>query len=1074
MLTSKNTCISSPQTAILPCNQCWVIKQEDIMPRTATYALIWSPERTDYELYKGNTPYHRSLQKEDERWFTWLSARSSFSFQGKCGHMTVRKESRPRGEGYWYAYRNRGRKTVKKYLGRTIDLTIASLEEAARALNSVETSLETNSSSETVEPALSSKTVSSTEHHESASRTPPSLPLLVPKLRLPRLRSSLVLRERLLEQLDAGLERKITLLSAPAGFGKTTLVSQWLADRSKRGNLSPVAWVSLDEGDNDPARFWRYLITACQAFQPDLGHTALVQLLSSQQLSFERAALETTLATFLNELTMLANGALLVLEDYHVITSPHIHKMMIFLIDHLPEPLHLIMLTRCDPPLPLARWRALDDLNELHAADMRFSVEEIAAFLQQVMPFPLSNVIVMDLATHTEGWVAGLRLMTLALQGRMSPQEIERFLTTFTGTHRHILEYLVTEVLLAQSEPVQQFLLQTTILDRLTGSLCNALTGRNDGDLLLEQLERANLFLLPLDESGQWYRYHTLFAEAMQHEARRRLGEEALCSLYARACDWYEQQGMLSEAVDAALSAHEFQRALDLILRVVGPQHFSEIQEYYTFRRWLEKVPEEVIYAAPNICFMYAVLLLFRPDHDTDPLPAQFERLLQAAEHAWSGVHNLPGPGTLLALRAMAFWRHGNAAQATTLASRALTLLPSEDMLSRGMCQGIVGGDKLLAGQLHAARQTLQAAMACFVATGNDHGLRAVRLMLGDVYAGQGELRRAAELYRQALATADKDLLDKSRSHRRLALLFYEWNDLATAEREAHAALDLGKHLAREKLQIKASLILVRVRHALGQAENAMSLLQSLALSQEAPRLTSDILALQARLQLAAGDLPSVQHWVEARHDESLFPSQQERDALIVARLLIMQNEVEEALRLLEQQQDVAHNAGRTRSVLGIQLLMALAHFAGKSLPQARQIIKEVLTLAHTEGYQRLFLDEGEAMATLLRTIFPKIKEDAVSLYARTLLLAFARELPEKVAVSPSRSALPAVLIEPLSYQEQRVLRLLVAGRSNPEIARSLVVSINTVKAHVKNIYRKLNVNNRVEACELARHLKLL
>src|SRR5437764_9290167 len=335
--------------------------------------------------------------------------------------------------------------------------------------------------------------------------------LLSTKLAPPRPRPSLVRREALLARLDEGLEHKLILLSAPAGFGKTTLVGEWIASRSERQDALSVAWVSLDVGDNDPVRFWRYVITACQVFDAAVGESALALLSMSR-----RFPLETILTTFINELAQFAHRGILVLEDYHVITSPQIHESVTYLIDQLPAKLNLLVLTRSDPPLPLARLRAHNDLYELHAADLRFSLAETQTFLRQTLPFPLSSEVITRLETRTEGWVAGLRLLALALQGRKDPRELERMLVTFTGSHRHILEYLVADVLSSQTETLQRFLLQTAFLKPLTASLCDAVTCRSDSEMMLEQLEHANLFLIPLDDVGQWYRYHALFAEAMQ------------------------------------------------------------------------------------------------------------------------------------------------------------------------------------------------------------------------------------------------------------------------------------------------------------------------------------------------------------------------------------------------------------------------------------------------------------------------------------------------------------------------------------------------------------------------------
>lgn len=908
-------------------------------------------------------------------------------------------------------------------------------------------------------------------------------PLLAPKLRPPHPRSSLVMRERLLAKLDAGLERKLTLLSAPAGFGKTTLVSQWVSERGTqphsqpRPHHPPVAWVALEPADNDLIRFWRYVMTACQAFQAD---ASFAQFLAPQPRPFTRRSLEMLLATFVNELTSLAHGGILVLEDYHVIHVAAIHELMTSLIDHLPLTLHIILITRTDPPFPLARWRASDELREVRAADLHFSDEEISSFLQQALPLPLSSEALQRLETQTEGWPAGLRLVTLALQGCTSPQEIERFLTTFTGGHRHILDYLVTEVLSTQPEPLQQFLLQTTIQPRLTAPLCDALTGRDDSARLLEQLERANLFLVPLDESGQWYRYHALFAEAMQHEARRRLGEETLLALHARASAWYEQRGMLNDAVEAALSARQFTRAINLIGGVLGPEHFTQLQEYYTLRRWLEQLPEEVLAAFPDFCFMYANMLLFVPDQSSTNQSDQFEKPLRVAERAWQAEGNRAKLSMAVALRALLAKMQGNTSHSLTLAQQALEHLPEDEVSWRCISMGVKGGAELRAGQLYTAQQTLQTAYALSEKAANRHAARANMIMLADTYRGQGMLHQAAESYHQALATAEKDPGDKGAALLGLAQLAYEWNDLATAERQAQDVLAINEQLADEELQIRASLVLVHVLHARQQTDEARQrithLLEGL-LSRKPPVLYREVLAQQARLQLDAGDLAAVQRWLlsHALHPDDALPRpQQEQEVLLQARLLIAQGEHEKAVKLLARWQSEAHEAGRLYHELEMRILMSLAFFHDKQLTEARQLLRDALKLAYIEGYQRLFQDEGDALAAILHAILPDLKDDATALYARMLLETLARAQPEQVNTPAVPSPAPGERLEPLSPQEQHVLRLLVAGLSNPEIARELIVSINTVKAHVKSIYRKLDVHNRVEASEVARNLKLL
>ena len=901
--------------------------------------------------------------------------------------------------------------------------------------------------------------------------------LLSTKLALPRPRPSLVPRGPLLARLDEGLERKLILLSAPAGFGKTTLVSEWIAARSQGQEPLAVAWVSLDAGDNDPVRFWRYVITACQMFDAAIGESALELLRMSRRLP-----LETILTTFINELAQLASRGIIVLEDYHVITSPQIHESLAYLIDHLPAMLHLLILTRSDPPLPLARLRAHDDLYELHAADLRFSLEETRTFLRQALPFPLSTEAITRLETRTEGWVAGLRLLSLALQGRKDSRELEHMLATFTGSHRHILEYLVADVLSSQPEELQGFLLQTSFLNRLTGPLCDAITGRNDSERMLEQLEHANLFLIPLDDVGQWYRYHALFAEAMQHEARRRLGEDQLRSLYDKASRWSEEHGLLAEAVEVALSSSDFARAAALIERIIRAHGIYN--ELHTLMRWIEQLPEEVLQSHPTVSMTYAIALLYSLDRSNPATRTYIQAPLEMAERYWQAEDNRPKLGEALAVRSQIAWWQGDLKDAFAAARQALELLPEREILWRGSSILTVGIEELLAGKLDAARRAAMEARALFDAVENAYGARAATYMLGEVSSRQGELHAAARFYQQEIFEAGEDPLDMANALAGLATLSYEWNELQRAEQEVSQAIDLGKrhvneigkYHAEQFILVPASLVLARVVYARGEITQARQLLQELITLIEERRwqhLYREAFACQAQMDITAGDLAAARRWMNSctQLGEDFRLVQREREALIVARLLIAQGEPEEALELLERWQAQAHAQGRIRSELETRVLTALAHYSHKHLPQARQTLREALTIAQTEGYRRLFLDEGEAMATLLRSVLPEVKEEALLTYVRTLLLNFAQERSGRGASPP---ALPGLLIEPLSSQEQRVLRLLAAGRSNPEIAQELVVSVNTVKTQVQSIYRKLNVKSRWEAREAARHLKLL
>jgi LuxR family transcriptional regulator, maltose regulon positive regulatory protein len=1045
--------------------------KQEAMPKPVASTLIWSWEQGIYTLYEqGNLDVPLLLQGDDEPWFMWLTSHTSFSFQGKYGRLNLQKEKRSRGgEGYWYAYRRQGKHTVKKYVGRTPDLSIARLEDLAQLL-------ETPTGETPPAPVPDTVSPSSFLHQ---------MPLLAPKLQMPRLPSSLVERSRLFVRLDAGRMGKLTLLSAPAGFGKTMLVRQWVDNCMEAGNthaqFPPLAWVTLDPDDNNPVRFWRYLITACQTLQAGLGRSALSVLDTAQQHPFEPFSLEAVLATFLNEFTHASPGGILVLDDYHVITSPQIHKTMAFFLDHLPTTLHLLIITRVDPPFPLTHLRAHHDLCELRAGDLRFSPEETRAFLQQTMPLPLSAEIVTQCETLLEGWVTGLRLLSLLLQGQMTQQEIRRVLETFAGSNQTVVEYFVGEVLEAQPRELQHFLLYTSVLSRLCGPLCDAVTGGNDGEHLLAGLVRANLFLQPLDEPGQvvrWYRYHALFAEAMQHEARYRFGEDALEAVSSRASQWFEQHGMLAEAIEATSQTGDMMHLAELIEHMIGTRHFLEINEFYALRRWLERIPETLLSQRPLLAFNYALALLFASDSDylVPKTLVRLERMLQMAEESFRREGNLPRLGEIFAFRALIARKRGALREAGTWARQALAWLPAQEPLWQDVSLGIVGEEARHAGQLDMARKTLQEVRAHAQAIGNRMFTRTASALLGEVCVEQGALRLAAEYYRQMLREAREqgDLNDIGHAQVGMAQLFYEWNELAEAERALQEAADIGKLLAHEELQVQAALLQARIESARGQIASAGQRYASLLARMQPhdlPLLTSEVLLWQARLQFALGDFSAVQRWVSSRDRQNaeLPLLHQEREEELVARWLLAQEKIDESIDMLLRLLKKAREAGRVHSVLEIQVLLAQAHAARKQRHEAREMLRVTLVQAHAEGYIRLFLDEGDGLIALLQAL--TLREPPLRAYLQTILhAAISAHREQSLSASPASS----VLVTPLSSQEQKVLHLLAAGSSNPEIAQTLVVSVTTVRTQVQSIYRKLGVNNRVAASEMARHLRLL
>ena len=900
------------------------------------------------------------------------------------------------------------------------------------------------------------------------------LDLLRTKLTPPQREVALVRRDALMARLDAGLERKCTLINAPAGFGKTALVSEWL---SRRAGVS-VAWLSLDDNDNDPVRFWRYVLTACQGFAPELGRNELATLRSAQQVSFE-----SLLTTFINVLAQLEGKHILVLENYHTVTVNRIHQTVAFLLEHLPAALHLVILTRGEPPLPLGRLRARNELNELSAADLRFSDEEARAFLQNVVPVPLSSSAIAQLVTRTEGWPAGLRLAALALQGRRDAREIEGFVANFTGSHRHVVDYLIADVLSAQPEAVQMFLLQTAFLNRLTGSLCDAVTGRNDGALVLEQLERQNVFVTPLgaNRAGgtgtRWYRYHSLFAEAVHHYARQRLGQPDLRASYLKASEWYAQHDYIEEAIETSLLAQDSPRTAALLEQYLEDGNLSEA---YNLRRWIEQLPDEVRNESPVLCFAMAVAILFTLDRYAPSTRPRVEAMLQPAERIWRAQGKLGRVGEVLALRAaMALWQN-DAALSFSIARQALELLPDDETQWRGSATLQVCLEALYNGDALSAQQYAIEAHALGAASGNIFVAHAAYLILAQACFAVGELHQAESVYQavtQEATHANQD--DRAMALVGLGEISYEWNRLDDAAQYAAAAAEIAARLADAHLQCAAMLLSARVQwarggesrggKARGEKAQARQQLHPLLAQPITPGELRQVQAQLARFALDEGEPAAVRRWHMSLASATDLPyMQREAEALLIARLHILQSEPDKALRELTPWERQAHEHERTRSEAEINVLKALAE-TGRNPSQAKQLLSAALSLAQPEGFQRLFLDEGESLASLLRAALLDVKDAGLAAYAQGLLQALAPDSSTGVVAGAA-----VLLVEPLSEQERRVLRLLAAGMSNPDIARELVVSVNTVKTQLQSIYRKLNVNRRAEARGAARRLNLL
>ena len=1029
------------------------------MPKRSTHLLQWSEKSQIYELSIDGHPEQRFGSEDALSWLSFLETHTAFAFQGREGRLSVIQETRPRGTSYWYAYRSHGRRTVKRYLGLTETVTLARLEEVAGML---------------------ARAIHDMPTIQKRWETPALTSLLLPKLLPPRLPSSLVARPRLLQRLDVALERKITLLVAPAGFGKTTLVNQWINACRAHGRPKPVAWISLDSGDNDLFRFWRYVIAACQMFQEDVGQTALASLSDALQPPFASSTLEIALSLLLNDLAQQVQDGLLVLDDFHLIEELRILKTLTFFLDHLPPTLSVLLVTRAEPlHLPLLRWRASGDLSELHTADLRFSLQETATFARQTLPTPLSDAALKQLDTFLRGWVAGLRLLTLTLPEQVTAQAVEHALVSLnqrsdlSSPYQPLLDYFVTEILSAQPAQRQLFLLQTSVLRLLSGPLCNVVTGEESGAEMLEAIEQAGLFLEALDGAGGWYHFHALFAEAMRREAAHRLGKETLRTLSLRASFWYEQHAMAAEAVDAALLAHDFERAALLIEQM---DRDGQTVEQHTVSRWLELMPEATLRAHPMLCWLAALSLqIFQEEAPMSTAESpRLEALLHMAEEGWQRQNEPAFLGLIAALRAMYAWRQAPSIRAFTYAHEALAVLPNNRQdrriqAFRGICLFIVGGGYMYQGRFGEARSTLLEAHACSLIGGDQHLTRSMLLLVGVCSSTLGELHQAHEYYQQALSDARRleDREITAQALLGLARISYEWDQLGAADLQAREALDLALE-DEVDLRAGAALQLALLSYARGQTTSAgqqfavlLAQLQVASTPQTAHMLP-DVLVWHARLALEAGKLPNALSSLEKLAIEEHMEAR-----ILQARLRLSQNEPREALTRLERLLPLTRN---WRQVLEIQVLLSLAFAACQQGNEARRWLQQALSQACGEGLVRLFLSEGEPLVCLLRQLVPTIQEKALRSYAQSILRAFALTNGEDIP-GASESQL---LVESLSPQEQRVLQLLVAGETNQQIAQELVVSVNTVKYHVKNLYQKLGVSNRLQASSAARHLKLI
>jgi LuxR family maltose regulon positive regulatory protein len=913
-------------------------------------------------------------------------------------------------------------------------------------------------------------------HYETVA----GLPLLATKLHVPAWRPGFVSRPRLVAALERGGGRKLTLVSAGAGFGKTTLLAEWLA--TTPAGERPVAWVSLDSGDNDPALFWTYVVTALHAARPDAGEQALALLRSPTSPPIASA-----LTVLINELAALQEEVILVLDDLHTVDARPIHEALAFLIDRMPPRLRLAVATRADPPLPLARLRGRGELAELRAADLRFTAEEAGAFFNGMMDLGLSAADIAALDGRTEGWIAGLQLAALSMQGH---GDVSGFIRTFAGDHRYVVDYLLEEVLQRQPDDVRDFLLQTAILDRLTGPLCDAVTGQENGSARLEALERGNFFVVPLDDTRRWYRYHHLFGDVLGARLKA-VYPNRVTALHQRASAWYERDGSTADAIRHALAGGDVERAADLVELAV-PETQRNRQEA-TLLGWLQSLPDDLFRRRPVLSNAYAGSLMSNGRFDDvearlddaerwlDPAATTAEQPATASAGMVvvdeAGFRRLPG--SIAVHRAGLALAAGDAAETAFHARRALDLVDEDDHVGYGAAAALVGLASWRDGDLDAAHRSYADGMARFTRAGFIADAVGGVSVLADIRIAQGRLREAMRTYERALQLAAEQgasgLRGSADMHTGMADIYRERNELDTAARRLTTAKELGEGAGFPRHPYRLRVAMARMRDAEGDPDGALQLLH-----EAERRYTSDfhpdvrpIAAMRARIWIAQGRLDEARAWasdqgLDAADDLSYL---REFDHITLARVLLAQagrdranRPMLDAIDLLGRLLAAASAGERMGSVLEILVVQALALAARGDVPRALMPLGRALRLAEPEGYVRLFVDEGEAMRTLLRHA---VAGGVNAAYAHRLLSAFGME-----ASPTARTA--AELAEPLTPREIEVLRLIAAGLRNEEIADQLFVGLSTVKRHIANAYGKLQVTHRTEAVARATELGLL
>ncbi len=1040
------------------------------MPKPLLHVLIWSHEQKHYQLYSHDQPEQCFPPGDEPAFSRWLDEHTAFAFEGQAGRISVLKEARRGGTGYWYAYRTHHRHTRKRYLGRTVQVTLARLEEVARVLTSEFSPL----------PLAQAKTSPSSEQSGS---------LLSSKLSPPRLPLSLVERSHLLGELDAVDAHPLTLVSAPAGSGKTTLLSAWAAGREPA-----LAWLSLEALDDEPIRFWTAVIAALRTCLSRVGKTSLAMLRSQ-----EAPPLTTILTNLLNEIGLVRRELILLLDDYHVISDRSIIDSMLFLIEHLPPTLHLVLATRTDPELPLSRFRVRGQLGEIRSSDLRFTREEATTFLLQRMGLPLSGEDVAILHRRTEGWIAGLQLAALALRKR---QDLPGWVSDFAGSYRYLLDYVQQDILAGLPVPLQPFLLQTSLVTRMNAALCQAITAGPSlqaSQEMLEEVERANLFVVPLDEQRQWYRYHDLFREALR--ARLHAAQPELVPLlHQRAARWYETQGEWREAVTHALAAPDYLLAASLMEQAAPAFWLSG--EASTVHTWVLALPDPVLCAHTRLVLNAALRFLNFVHISTATVHASMAAQVQRTITRMEEILRRK-PSLLLSEAEVA------------LIERRLEALPPDEEVSWKMIPlsfafwltlALQQESALLVPRLRAAKQ--------WISEAGDHPVTfRVMTWLARLYIHAGQLHLAHQECLEALALLEQVGGRTALSGFLLASLFdifYAWDRLEEASDTLQRLLRIAQDWQQVELLVigeRSVAQLALARGDLGTAQEALHKAEALYAQEEFANNARWVVETRVQVWLAQGNLAEASTWAaQTTLSPQAWDPLRKWEVLLLVRVSLAQQQYAQAVETLEHFSEHLDQPADTLNFERMLEWMALSvvalHHAGKRV-QAARVAARLLAMTEPEGCIRLYLDAGEPMREALKALLEAAskggpdapQEDgnrasALSLsrsYVSRLLAAFGQEerkrahragtpLARKPEIQPELTPTEVQRqgAESLSRQELKVLRRLCAGQTYAEMAEALIVSPNTIKTQVSSIYRKLGVSRRAEAIAETARLHLL